>query len=944
MIQLKVKTEYDFLQTYGPVKKVIAAAQGDAVAITDPNTWGHIAFYNECKKQGKKAILGVQICVVDEFTKDKQFSFMTFLAKNGDGLKELYHLISKANTNFYYVPRISYTDVAAISTNIVVICGQGHTLSKLGHREVWLNLSPEYTAWNQQAVALSKQHKLKLVVTSDVNYPALADRQAYEVLAGQFASKKTTPQHILNTLAEFKMVLKGVPEEIIREAIDNTHIIASQCNVSLPFAQTVHIEPELPIAKMCEVGLKKRLASYKKRGIKYELPVYKARLKRELELIHDKGFEDYFYLVADMVDHAKESMLVGPARGSAAGSLVCWVVGITEVDPIPFDLMFERFIDITRKDLPDIDLDFPDLKREGVIEYLRVKYGKENVAHLGTISRYKPKSAIGDVSKVLGIPAWETKDVKNAIIERSGGDARSAMCILDTFESLDIGKAFIEKYPQMKICGEIEGHARHTGVHAAGIIVCNDPVKNYCGVNKDDTAMVDKYDAEKIGMLKIDALGLRTLSVLQDCIELVGMTREELYEVPFEDKKAFDVLNSNKFAGIFQFEGYAVQTLTKQMGIEEFNDIVALTALARPGPLHCGGATAFISRRTGKEAVSYLHPLLEPYTNDTLGIVVYQEQVMAIVKNIGDFSWEETTVIRKAMSKSLGDEFFNQYKTKFITGCTGKGMKPDMADTIWKNIMTFGSWAFNKSHAVSYALVSYLCMWLKAYHPLEYAAANLANAKDEDSSVKLLRELVHEGYQFVPFDKDLSEVSWSIKDGALIGGFTSIKGVGQKTAEDIVRRRKLGVKFTPGQLKLMEHPSTPWGDIFEGERRFADYYQNPEVYNIRSANVSYIKNIQGDGHFVFLGKLKEKNQRDLNEYQSVQKRGGRIIEKNNLFLNFTVEDDTDSIICTIDRFKYQKLGKPIVEEAKIGDWYLFVGVVKDGWRKVYIDKLRRLEE
>lgn len=929
MIQLKVKTEYDFLNTFGPIAKVIDACKGDAIGIADPNTWGHVPFYDACKKAGKKPILGVQLPVFESLEKVKVFGkWMTFLAKNKDGLSELYRLVTKANENFYYTPRILAEDVCRVSKNLIMLSGPWPDLDAIGYDNpnLYLELNPGFGSWNQKALSLGG---LPLVVTSDVYYPMMSDRQSYEVLVGRNMNKKTTPQHILSE-SELRLAILGLPQS----AFDNTYKIGEVCNISLPQAKIIKIKAQQGLKQLCRDG-------FIKRGIPSPVPEYLSRLKRELEVIQGKGFEDYFFLVADMVNYAKSHMVVGPARGSAAGSLVCWLLGITEVDPIRFGLLFERFTDPTRSDLPDIDLDFPDTKRDMVRVYLIDKYGADRVAQLGTISRYKPKSAITDIARTLNIPSYECEEVKKAIIERSGGDARANLCIMDTFESLDIGKALLAKYPAMKIASEIEGHARHSGVHAAGIVVCADAITNYCTI-KDGVAQLDKYDAEKLGMLKIDVLGLRTLSVIEDCLNEVNMTWQELYAKDLEDEKVFALFNAQKFTGIFQFEGYALQTLCKQMGIHKFDDIVAITSLARPGPLHCGGANSFVARRIGIEKIEYTHPVIEPYLKETLGIVVYQEQVMQISKDIGQMSWEDVNALRKGMSKTLGDEFFNKYRTAFAHGAKANGLSDVEIDTIWKTFMTFGSWAFNKSHGVSYGLISYYCAWLKAHHPLEYAVACLRNEKDEDGSIKMLRELVHEGYEFVPFDRELSEINWSIKDGKLVGGLLSVKGIGPKTAEEIVNKRKLGLKFTPGQLKMMEGAKTPFSDIFECERRFGDYYKNPEKYGIISGEPVRIKDIQGDGDYIFIAKIREKNQRDMNEYQSVQKRGGKLMEKNILFLNLVMEDDTDSIICSVNRFRYEKLGKPIVEGAVVGDWYLVKGHIKGGWRKVDIEKLRRL--
>jgi len=438
-------------------------------------------------------------------------------------------------------------------------------------------------------------------------------------------------------------------------------------------------------------------------------------------------------------------------------------------------------------------------------------------------------------------------------------------------------------------------------------------------------------------------LGLRTLSVLQDVLDQVGWVRDQLIKFPLEDKKAFAILNDEKYAGIFQFEGYALQGVTRQMKVHNFEDVAAITALARPGPLNSGGTSQFIKRHIGAAPAEYMHPMTEPITKVTHGVVVYQEQVMTIGREIGKLSWEDVSFLRKAMSKSYGKEYFDTFWEKFKVGAAENGIPEDVAQTIWDNINTMGSWAFNRSHAISYGLVSYWCCVLKSRFPLEYAAACLRNVKDDDQAVKLLREVVSEGLTYKPFDKFKSKANWSVQDNELIGGLIGIKGIGPKMAEDIENRRNLSQPLTPRQETLLNTGTTPYDDIFECERRFGHIKKDPKAHNIGSA-ITDIQDLDGDnpGTFVFFGKLKEKNLRDMNEAVNLAKRGGRRVDRNNLWLNVTAEDDTGAIICTVDRFKYQKMGKPIVEDGKLGEWYLFKGVLKNGFRKIYLEKVRKM--
>jgi DNA polymerase III alpha subunit len=943
VIQLRVRTEYSFRRAYGRLDQVLAQAGGNAMAMTDVGTWGHANFAKAAKKKGIKPIFGAEIAVTPLLVRSgrskSNAAMFTLLARNNDGLRELYQLVSLANDQFHYYPQMTYEQLNKVSEDLWILIGEHARTDLLDgrHRKIAAILSPRVSAWNRRAVELPYPS----VVVSDNLYPTPQDQTAYEVLAWQQRESRTTIGHIAG-----EHELRSLIPEADDAAFYATHHIADDCNATLPRAEIVKPEKPKSLYEMCMDGAEQRGVDVRWDLERVRLLVndtYRERLARELQMIADKNFEDYFYVIADLVNWAKTQMLVGPARGSSAGSLVCYLLGITDVDPIVHDLMFERFIDITRADLPDIDIDFQDTKRDLLFTYLEERYGKDRVGRLGTVSRYKAKSALGDVAKELSIPEWEIKDVKGAVVERSTGDARAQFCIKDTLEGLDIGKALLAKYPGLALAGELEGHATNTGKHAAGVVLSAEPIRNYCSQSEHGVACIDKKDAETLNMLKIDALGLRTLSILQDALDQLGKDREWLINYPLDDQEAFEVLNAEKYSGIFQFEGFALQSLCRQMKVKEFNDIVAITSLARPGPLHGGATTEFIERRTGRVKITYLHPLAEPITRETFGTVVYQEQVMMMCRELGRLTWEDVSELRKAMSKSLGEEFFNTYWERFKIGAKDNGIDAIEARRIWERMCTFGSWAFNKSHAVSYGLISYWCAVLKAHYPLQFAAACLRNPKDDEQPVKLLRELVLEGFEFVPVDPLKSGISWSVVDGKLLGGLTNIKGMGTSKAADVLRRREAGLGYQPGQVKLLAFPRTPFDDIFEAQRRFGDWYKNPKAHNVLSGPITHITDVSEPGEYVFIGRLMEKNLRDLNEYGNVVKRGGRLVQGNSLFLNIVIEDDTGSIICKVERNNYQLLGKPLVEEARIGDWFIWKGIIKrDGWRMVMIRRWQKL--
>lgn len=937
MINLFNRTEYSFRMAYGHLEKVFQANEGSGfIGICDRHgTWGHVAFQKFCLKNNLKPVFGVELILVDdaELLEQQPSSIVRFIAKNSDGLQEMYNLVSEStrDKHHYYTPRIGVKQhLKTLSNNVYIVTSKPIELDH--YDNVLLDLGP---VTRPEGIKWAKEKGIRPIASSDNYYPRPEHKDAYEVCIGAKAEDKTTAMHILNEW-EWDMEVKA-PADFKQLALDTAKAVAEEVDVHLPKAKLVKHDDPRTLEQICREGAVSR-------GIDLNDPVYAARLKRELDLIAEKQFEDYFYLIADMIVEAKKTMLVGPARGSSCGSLVCYLLYITDIDPIPYNLLFERFIDINRKDLPDIDIDFPDSKRDQVFEYLKVKYGHDCVAQLGTVNRYKAKSTIGDVAKELNIPLSDVDDLKDAILERSGGDSRANFCIIDTFKSLDIGKKTLEKYPELIIAADIEAHARHSGKHAAGLIVTAEPVNRYCSVDyQTGAAQVDKYDAEELDLLKIDALGLRTLSVIEDCLDQIGKSNDWLLNYPLDDQKAFDVLNNGRFTGIFQFEGSALQALANQMKVNQFEDVVALTALARPGPLVSGMANEWIQRRIGNSAVSFEHKMLEEILSYNYGIVVYQEDIMRIAREIGQLTWEDVSSLRKAMSKSLGKEFFDQYKIKFLAGAEVNNYPVKDAENLWDKMNTFGSWAFNRSHAVAYGVVSYWCMLLKAHYPLEYAAATLRHAKDDDQIIKFLRELHNEGIEYKAFDPELSEANWSVKNGVIIGGLVGVKGIGPKIAQSIVDRRKEGKELTKGQLNKLEGATTPWDTIFPCQERWGHIKENPTAHNI-ATKISNIIDIKTDseGQFLIIGRLKKKNQRDKNELINIKKRNGKIYEGQSLYLNCTFEDDTDAIICSISTTKYMKYGKPIVEDGKEGDWYLIKGKNIPGIRLISVDRIRKL--
>ncbi len=943
MIHLALQSEYTFQKCYGHLEQIVNLAKERdewALGLADKNnTFGHVKFNKLCKSAGIKPIFGVRLDATDETIKSRskyetfnQIIEVVLIAKNTNGLVEIYKLVNKAYDQYYYFPRINFRQVSTLSKNILVIAPYfPDKAPNLASRIDFKALNPAtlYLPIGSEEKALRKP----LILCIKNEYINIEDKGIYQTFSSpRNTEAHTYPQHILS---ENELLAEGISKNII----DKTDEIAQICNAKLNKSKMLKYTGKEKLFNLCIKGAFNR-------KINLDNEEYNKRLTRELKLIEDKDFTDYFLIVADMIKEAKKTMLVGPARGSSAGSLVCYLIGITEIDPIKYGLLFERFIDINRLDFPDIDTDFPDIKREQVIKYLSKKYGINNVKCIGTVSTLKSKSAIGEFSKALDIPAYETDDVKSAIIERSGGDVRAEMCIEDTLNGTDIGKKFIEKYPEMKIVSKIEGHARHAGKHAAGIIVSNEPLYNYGGIDsRENIIMMDKKDAESLNLLKIDALGLRTLSILEETAKLANFDYKKFYKLSLDDKKVFSIFNDNRMYGVFQFEGQALQIIVKQMGVHSFNDIAAITALARPGALNSGGTAKYIKYHTGQDIPKYFDEDHKKITEETYSTVVYQEQMMMVAKIIGDLSWEDVSDLRKAASKSLGDEYFSKYREKFIYGAKeNKGYDQEKAEIIWKDISSSGLWSFNKSHAISYGLISYWTAWCKVYHPLEFAAANLNHARNDESAVRILRDFViNDQIEYIPIDPDNSNIKWSIKNGKLIGGLTNIDGIGIKKAQEIIRKRENHEKFTPALFKKLLNPKTAFDILFPTEYYWGQLYTNPEKFNLRNSPFK-ISDVNEPGEYTIIGCVLERDLRDRNDYQSVVKRGYEVTE-NQFYLNLYIQDDTDSIKCMIPPFDFDKLnGKELAEKSIPGKtWYWIKGTIRDQWRSISIKQIVNLE-
>jgi DNA-directed DNA polymerase III PolC len=912
-----------------------------AAPITDrSSTFGWVKWSKLAKKVGLKPVFGVELAVTDSIhAKKPAVDYWTFISH--DSLVPINKLVELATQQFRYEPLITYEQACA-ATDVTKIMGHRSLLQNVKPDEhTFLGLSPSVS---RGYVRAALNAGFKLAACSDNKYVRATDKGFYEIVCGRNASIQTYDQHI-QTREEWALSVSrsGVGEAELEEAWQASTAILSASTAKLK--QATLLKPDRPatLREMCE-------SNAVNLGCDLTDPVYSARLERELTLIAEKEFEDYFYIVHDICKFARKEMIVGPARGSSCGSLVCYLLGITTIDPIPYGLIFERFIDINRNDLPDIDIDFSDQQRHLVFEYMHRKYGQERVARLGTVAMFKPRSALQEAGAALRVPKWKTDSVAESMIERSSGDARAMNTLEDTIMSMPAGQTLMKDHPEMMIAARMEGHPRHSSQHAAGIVVCSEPVSEYISIDdRTGATMCDKHDAEGLNFLKIDALGLTQLSVFEDALELAGLPRDTLEKIPLEDKAAFQVLNDGKFSGIFQFNGIALQSISKQFKIDKLDDIVSITALARPGPLASGGAHEWVRRRNGVNPIIYPHKVFEPYLRDTLGIVLYQEQVMEIARNIGGLSWGDVTALRKAMSKSLGKEYFDQFGDPWKVGAIAKGVDQKDADKVWDDLCAYGSWSFNKSHSVAYGIISYQCCWLKAHYPFEFAAATLSHESDPNRQIMLLREMADEGFEYVPVDKEYSTSKWSVgyRNGKkfLVGPLSNVKGVGPKMVNAIIGARARGERMPDRAAKLLENPETPIDSLYPIKDAFKRLMPDPAERNIYTppTNIKDIKITDEDQTVLVFCTFTTINPRDENEAVMVARRGYEVKDGLTASLNLQLTDDTDTVFGKIDRWKYPKIGKDILDRGGAGKTlYAVKGRVRGGtsFRMISIDAVR----
>lgn len=944
-----IRTGYSFKVAVGSLADVLSRVKElgwPAAPIADQtSTFGFVRFTKKCQDLGLRPVYGVRLNVTpDPAAKKPVYDAWTFLAV--DSLRPLHDAVYAATQR--KAPALTYAEAVAMP-GVVRIAGPRVLLDHAAGGDFRVGLSPALPAATYRA---ARRRGLEFVAMSDNYYPRETDRELYRI-AVRFSSIQTYPTHILSddewrrSVAWFADAADQDAALALRDAIiDGSRAVLRQATLFSP-------EKHATLRELCVAGAARL-------GVDLASDVYSERLDREIRLIEEKQFSDYFHLLSDVINWARDRMIVGPARGSSCGSLVCYLLGITTVDPIPFDLVFERFIDTTRSDLPDVDVDFSDKHRHLVFEELERRYGRDSVARLGNVNTFQGRSALNLVAAELKVPFNMVDDVTNVLFKRSKGDSRADSKLGDTLVETEAGQRMLRAYPEMKIVDRLEGHPAAASQHAAGVVLTATPVRDFVAVDaRTGSAMCDKYDAEALNLLKIDALGLTQLSTFERVLELIGERPVSGWfeRLPLDDKAALDILNNQHYSGIFQFmPGSALAAITTDLcqmrpgSITSFEDIVSLIALVRPGPLSSGGTRTWMERKTGKKEVTYFHPVFEPYLRDTLGIAIYQEQVMRIGREVGGLSWDDVNALRRAMSKSLGTEFFSRYGDPWKATAVAKGIPREAAEAMWDHMCSFGAMGFNRAHAVSYGMVTYWACWLKAHHPVEFAAASLDAEADPAKQVSLLRELRAEGVDYVAIDPDRSTERWEIapRPGGgrrLVGPLSNVQGIGPVKMAAILGARRTGKPLPAGLRRLLAAPRT----AIDSLTPVADALSRIDM---RSHNIDVrwrlpisraVVGVATD--VILIGVVRAANPKDLNDLTQIAKRGGRRIEgkANTLVLNLSLRDDDDEIHCHVGMDRYLSIGQKIIERGDIGTViYAMSGRVLDRFRMFDVKKVRCL--
>ncbi len=849
-VHLHVHSEYSILDGACRIPALAAKAASlemPAVTLTDHGSLaGAIDLYRAAKKEGVKPIVGCEVYVVDDRRKQhKGAAHLTLLAETNEGYANLIKLCSLGYLEgYYYRPRVDWELLERHAPGLIALSGclsgrvsKALTESRVadaeaeldrltqvfGRDSTYVELQNAGLPVQQQVTAqlaeLAAKRDLPLVATGDVHYLDAGDAASHEaLLCIQSGDSLKNPNHWRFETNEFYF---KTPDEMAldfpghEDALRRTLEVAERCSVEIELGRI--LLPHFPtpegrdafdyLVELCEKGLQRRYGTI--------TPELTERLQFELKTIREMGFADYFLIVSDFVGFAKrEGISVGPGRGSAAGSLVAYCLEITDIDPIRYELLFERFLNPGRKSMPDMDIDFAVAGRERVINYVTEKYGRDRVAQIITFSTMAARAAIRDAARVLEVPYGVADRIAKLVPEGPGQTLDEALKpgaeLRQAVDSDPVAKEIVE------LAKPLEGLTRADSIHAAGVVIGAQPLTDVVPLQQKgpDAEVVTQFsmgNVEALGLLKMDFLGLRNLDVINEAVRLVGAGLD-IATIPLDDRRTYEMLARGEATGVFQFESSGMREALRQVKPTEFEDLIALVALYRPGPMQY--IPAYAARKNGREAVTFLDERLKPITGPTYGIAIYQEQYMEIAKALAGFSPAEADDLRKAIGKKI-HSLMASLKEKFTDGCLANGVSASVAKQLWEDTEKSQDYSFNKSHAACYALIAYRTAWLRANHPCEYMAALISSVMNTKDRVPFYVNACDEmGIDVLPPDVNESMTDFAVVEGKIRFGLTAVKNVGDAAAQAIVRERA---------------ENGPYGSIWDFTKRV-----DPQVLNKRA--------------------------------------------------------------------------------------------------------------
>jgi DNA polymerase-3 subunit alpha len=996
-VHLHVHTQYSLLEATCRIKALVKKAADDgmpAVAITDNgNMFGAVEFYFACKDAGIKPILGMDVYLSPKSRlakgEDREAAQMpnkrlVLLAMSEKGYKNLCKLSSIGyQEGFYYKPRIDMETLKKYSDDLICLTGNSRgevamTLERHGRDaaldkidelksifgdRLYLELNrtgtPEWDAINAFMIEAAKIKKVALVATNNVHYLAQDDQVGQEVLIC-IGSNKTLQDESRFRLGSDQFYFKSTlqMQELFKdqpEALSNTLEIMDRCNVKfilkdqngksiyhLPtFATPTGAAPQEFIRETAFSGLEERYKEAAGRGetvLDVKKPEYVARLEYELGVIEKMGFTSYFLIVQDFINWAKNNSIpVGPGRGSGAGSLVAYCLRITDLDPMPYNLLFERFLNPERISMPDFDIDFCQERRQEVIHYVTEKYGQENVSQIITYGKLQARAAIKDVGRVLGMVYAEVDVISKLMPDKLG------ISLADAIDLEPRIKEQMDQNPQinalMELAQKIEGLARNAGIHAAGVVIASQPLVNlaplYKGAEGEQVVQYDMKWAEKIGLIKFDFLGLKTLTHIQNALDLILENRGKTLtprDIPITDPGIYEMMSKGDTAGVFQFEGDGITDAVRKIRPKSFEDITAINALYRPGPMEM--IPEYTKRMHGENKVEYLFPELETILKETYGVIVYQEQVMAIASRIASYSLGEADMLRRAMGKKIAAEM-EQQKARFLMGAADSKFDPKKAGELFDLMAEFANYGFNKSHAAAYCVISAQTAWLKRYYPVEFFAALLSTEMgNTDNVVKYVKDAQARGLKVEPPHINHSAWKFKVTGEVIYFALGAIKGVGRGAVEAIAEARESlktkrfstleeffdTVDFTRVNKKVIE--CLIKAGAFEGfGAHEAQLMQGFEKYLERAAQVRKDKEAGQGSLFAMMDETSTKTQETLKMEPCEPWSRSTKLQYEKEVLGFYLSDHPMSGLtnllkvwttCTIDQLVNQESGKRMI--------------------------------